>query len=259
MARTRRRKRSLLRIICFLLAFLFTITEVLLNSRIINSNTNDDGFHPTLPVPRKGIERDFIPFGSKISPRPKLTDKFLNRFIIVPEYKLMFCYVEKTGCSMFNHLFRILRLHHPSLADNTKELMYQANDTWYRNTPEHHGLKKSDLEDMLQNPEWTKAVFYRHPLTRYLSAFRSKCEGWDWDGWKRCVDAFGFKKGGFAFVLNALLQNQTRAFNDPHFSPMSRFCGGLDNTLDYYDVVHRLSTNTTPPQIEKCGSLNARV
>ena len=31
------------------------------------------------------------------------TNTLLDRFIVVPEYKLLFCYLEKTGCAMFNH------------------------------------------------------------------------------------------------------------------------------------------------------------
>jgi hypothetical protein len=43
----------------------------------------------------KSLARTFLPNGPKTSPVPKLTDHFLDRFIVVPEYNLLFCYVEK--------------------------------------------------------------------------------------------------------------------------------------------------------------------
>jgi hypothetical protein len=42
------------------------------------------------PSTSKGISRN-IPYGQKTSPLPKLTKQRLNRFIVVPEYNLLFC------------------------------------------------------------------------------------------------------------------------------------------------------------------------
>ena len=36
---------------------------------------------------------------------PNLTDELLDRFIVIPEYKMVFCYSEKVGCTMFNKIF----------------------------------------------------------------------------------------------------------------------------------------------------------
>ena len=95
---------------------------------------------------------------------PKLNDRFLDRFIIIPEYKLMFCYIEKVGCTSFNHLFTSIR---------------KQDWHWFQNSPQALNYTKSDLEWILSNPEWQKAVFYRHPLDRVLSAYKSKCEWTD--------------------------------------------------------------------------------
>jgi hypothetical protein len=107
-------------------------------------------------------------------PEPaKLSNAYLDRFIVIPEYKLLFCYIEKVGCSMFNHLFRMLRMVHPEIS--WKELLYQANGTWFRNTPQHFNLTKDDLAQLLIHPNWTKALFFRAPAPRFLSAYQSKC------------------------------------------------------------------------------------
>lgn len=193
----------------------------------------------------KGIDRDSRPNDMKNLPRPQLTNRLLKRFIIIPEKKLLFCYVEKVGCSMFNHLFRMLRLSLPDISEEEAE--YQANFTWYRNTPWHHGTDKTQLENMLVDPEWTKAVFYRDPVTRFLSAFRSKCERGR-DSTPNCKRAFGDRHASFDHVLNQV-KNGTLPL-DPHFTPASEFCGGLGATLDYYDVVHELKAETAPSHVD---------
>lgn len=194
-----------------------------------------------------GIDRDSLPGGPKTLPRPQLADRLLNRFIVVPEHKLLFCYVEKVGCSMFNHLFRMLRLSLPEVSQNAKEAAFQANFTWYRNTPRHHGLNKTHLESLLANPDWTKAIFYRDPVPRFLSAFRSKCEPGH-DTTPDCQNVFGKRHASFDDVLARMEQGPMP--RNPHFTPASEFCGGLGSTLDYYDVVHELDAETAPKHVE---------
>lgn len=196
------------------------------------------------------IPRTSLAWGPKTSPRPSLSDLLLDRFIVVPEYKLLFCYTEKNACSMFNHLFRMLRLFHPSLKDKPDEAAFQANGTWFRNTPVHHGLERIDLERILQNPEWKKAVFYRDPLARFLSAFRSKCEGGDHDGFRSCKRTFGKRSISFADAISHLDEKGNSVFSDQHFIPMSHFCGSVANNLDYYDFVSEVTPDGSEKDVE---------
>jgi len=183
---------------------------------------------------------------NQISKFDDRTDTFLDRFIVVPEYKLLFCYIEKAGCSMFNHLFRMLRLLHPHLQNDFAEASFQAEKTWKRNNPSHHNLTVDDLETLLQDPEWTKATFYRDPMTRFLSGYRSKCEGSDEKGPRHCKKMFGRKHIGFEKAVKSL---RTRPLTNPHVLPMSYFCGGLANTLGYYDLVEELKVDTVERHI----------
>lgn len=193
--------------------------------------------------------------------RPSLTDTYLDRFIVVPEYKLLFCYTEKVGCSMFNHLFRMLRLLHPNVRTNLHEAKYLASNTWFRNTPSHHNISKSDLEDILINQSWTKAVFFRDPATRFLSAYRSKCVLHE-DARRKnhCSKAFGrpvLPWGSISFdrALFKLSHNTDHVFEDEHFAPAHRFCGGLGSSLHYYDFVHQLRTTTSADDIRRLLSI----
>jgi hypothetical protein len=148
---------------------------------------------------------------------------------------------------MFNHLFRMLRLSLPEVSQNVTEASFQANFTWYRNTPRHHGLKKTQLEDLLVDPSWTKAVFYRDPVTRFLSAYRSKCEAGH-DTTPDCKSVFGKRYVSFDEAL-ARMEKRRMPLN-PHFAPASEFCGGLGSTIDYYDVVHELNSETAPRHVK---------
>lgn len=217
-----------------------------------------------------GLARDsLLPTGPKTHPLPQLSKSSLDRFIVIPEYKLLFCYVDKVGCSMFNDLFRVLRMVHLVLAKNnatnTDELKYQAKQLWFRNTPKHHSLSSSDLERIMINPNWTKAVFFRDPASRFLSAYRSKCGRKDRNGARQCKTVFGSKitsqKGSadaFHEFFHNYQQNNTNnqvhqrfKMSNPHFNPMSKFCGGLNNTLEYYDFVHQLKPSTSVQHIRK--------
>ena len=176
---------------------------------------------------------------------PNLTDSLLDRFIVVPEYKILFCYSEKVGCTMFNQLFRDLRLLNPSIS--REEAKWLARSHWFRNKPQHHNLTKQDLEGLLASPKWTKAVFYRDPVSRFVSAFRSKCGRADGDGDEHCQDAFGQKRIPFSDALDFL--ETADSISNPHFMPISEFCGGIKNNLEYYDFVQELNPKTVGSHI----------
>lgn len=177
----------------------------------------------------------------------------MNRFVVIPEYKLLFCYVEKVGCSMFNDIFRFLRAVHPDVS--TKEKAFQRREMWYRNTPGHHNLTVSDVETLHTDPGWTKAVFFRDPASRFLSAFRSKCmEPIENHGrrcrqmfrlWKRPLDNFTFDDALDAVAADPdIVQHQ-----DPHSMVHANLCGGLQNTLPRYSYVRQLKESTATDTI----------
>ena len=177
-----------------------------------------------------------------------------QRFIIVPEYKFLFCFIEKTGCMMFSELLRVLRLLHPSmkLAYNRKEAEFQAETTWNRNTPRHHGLNRTDLLRLVNDEEWTKAIFFRDPVSRFVSGMKSKCGRADPDGVKHCDLAFGegvikdASVPSFQRALDILDRNTEQVWKNEHWMPMTEFCGGLPTTIHKYDFVNQLNPRTAP-------------
>jgi len=196
------------------------------------------------------------------SEMPNMTDILLERFIIVPEHKLLFCYIEKVACTKFNGLFNAVR-------------GISSKNMWYHNSAHSLGWKKDDLANALVDPEWQKAVFYREPLERFLSAFLSKCAGrHDRDGPAHCKRFFGLPKisathFSHAVASLATLDRGTAAFKqietefDAHFTRQAKFCGGLDRTLQYYDTVVQLTHDTAREEVvkmlEKSGIAPANV
>jgi len=83
-------------------------------------------------------------------------------------------------------------------------------------------------------------------MTRFLSGYRSKCEGSDEKGPRHCKKMFGRKHIGFEKAVKSL---RTRPLTNPHVLPMSYFCGGLANTLGYYDLVEELKVDTVERHI----------
>jgi hypothetical protein len=153
---------------------------------------------------------------------------------------------------MFNLLFRYLRLMHPDMTKEEAEHLLgvppglsESSRNWFKNTPEHHKISKGRLQRILANKQWTKAFFYRDPISRYVSAFRSKCDKFDEDGFWHCREAF--LDGNITFP-KALYQMTQPGINhlsaNPHFASYGTFCGGLDQTLDYYDIVQPLDPKT---------------
>lgn len=175
-----------------------------------------------------------------------LTNELLDRFIVVPEHKLLFCQIENNACTVFNELF--LRVRHEE-SPPPKE-----NDLWSRNSPRLLNMSKTDLEDIMVDQSWHKAVFYREPSERFIAAYDSKClPGHDPDR-VHCRRAFGDKSGvpfEKAVCKLAMLTQERAEMNDVHFMHQHRFCGGLLRTLEYYNTVEQLDHQTVRDKVRR--------
>lgn len=162
----------------------------------------------------------------------------LDRFIIVPEHHLIFCYIEKNGCTSFNRLFMNIR----GQGDESR--------VWFRNSLAKFGMTPADLVPLMTNASWHKALFYRDPLERFVSAYRSKCEGGhDRDGEMHCERAFGSKNASFAEAVQSFVKYGGSLKTDAHFTRQVAFCGGLESTLQHYDTVELLEASTAHDKV----------
>lgn len=231
---------------------------------------------PPLLLISTDIPRDQLPPRNKEGrPKPVLKDRKTNvdwmmysdRLMVIPEYKLLFCYIDKVGCTMMNRIGRMLRFlaysndskSSRSSQSSRDEMIFQAGHNWFRNNPKHHGYSLRDVETLLMDPTWTKAVMFRDPAIRFLSAYRSKCVVGE-DKGTHCKRMFrlegaadSYKKFTFDAALDMLQENpQLVIENDPHVMPATNFCGGLSNgTLSNYDFVHPLTEQTSPTLLRR--------
>jgi hypothetical protein len=180
---------------------------------------------------------------------------------------------------MFQDIWQVLRILHPDVGKAEKQ--FQGAGRFFKNLPEHFGLNKSDLEDLHINPKWTKAVFYRDPATRVLSAFQSKCVRPMENRGRACKNMFelhGFRGkstkaraseirgkshkareknytlGNFSFddALDIVEADPSiLQYTNYHTMLQANSCGGLSNTLRYYDFVDQITESTSPHTIGK--------
>ncbi|KAG5179599.1 hypothetical protein JKP88DRAFT_326070 [Tribonema minus] len=182
---------------------------------------------------------------SQSSSQPSLLDgksNLYNKWIIVPEHKLLFCFIEKVGCKSFNQLFKSLRARY----DPTQA----AAGVWGSNNMTAHNLTEADIDAYVEDPLWHKAVFYREPLVRFLSAFRSKCEPHHDGDRQHCTATFGSEQPPFAAAVDRLSQQQP--ITDAHWRRQIHFCGGLQSKLVHFQTVEQLDAITSRQKCTRC-------
>lgn len=186
--------------------------------------------------------------GTAAVPKPDLWQKF----IVVPEHKLLFCVMEKVAGTDFNDLFRRVRAQYdPAQLQGLP---------WGKNSPQVHGLNKTDLSSMLRNKSWHKAVFYRDPVERFASAWASKCGHADVDGIEHCKKQFNDPDINFTNAIS-WLRRYDAAFESPasapdddfdvHFRRAGDFCGGIATTLQHYDTVEQLDIDSANAKVSR--------
>ena len=173
-------------------------------------------------------------------PKPQ-RDWTMYRLIILPAHRMLFCYIEKVACTSFNSLFN----HIANQTVNRLKNMWLLND-WRR-----HRLRISDLIGYLRNESWHKAVFYRDPVDRFVSAYLSKCvpnKGYSKKGSRHCDDTFGNHSVTFGHAVEVI--GQVDAVGNAHWLQQHQFCGGLKKYLSVYDTVELLEPESVNSKVK---------
>uniref|UniRef100_A0A6T1IFW2 Carbohydrate sulfotransferase n=1 Tax=Alexandrium monilatum TaxID=311494 RepID=A0A6T1IFW2_9DINO len=103
------------------------------------------------------------PFDKHFCPKEAVTVHD-HHAIVLPEYKLSFCFIPKIGSTDFKDLFNTINGVSPLILGFGKE--YSASKA------EHLGVNESEIT---KSNGWKFAVFTRDPALRYLSAFGDTC------------------------------------------------------------------------------------
>ena len=95
---------------------------------------------------------------------------------------------------------------------------------------------------------------YREPLERFLSAYRSKCEGYD--PIENCDRAFHHKIPTFGGAIRRMILRD-EYFGDDHFEQQANYCN-LRQTMPYFNESFQITTATSSQGIRQILR-NARV
>ena len=144
-------------------------------------------------------------------------------------------FLEKNANSALNEIF--------ALIERDERFDIQPSTTFAK---EHnvfnYNLTVRDISILISNSSWNKAIIYREPLSRFLSAYRSKCGGFDSDGYSWCRNAFGSRDVSFEAAVFKMYHFEVE--RDPHFARQSEFCGGLRETLRHYQFKFEMNPST---------------
>lgn len=126
-------------------------------SRSVSTLTDEKPDSITQPHPWVEVEEDDYIFSSHLGAAP----------IVVESHKLIFFYVPKVSCTVWKQLFR-------------RMMGYEDWKTMFPHNTRTNGLlhlnqvNRTYATEIMNSPEWTRAIVVRDPKERFLSAYLDK-------------------------------------------------------------------------------------
>lgn len=133
--------------------------------------------------------------------------------IVLEQFKLLFFTIPKNSCEEFKRLFRRMRglsdwrtrYNHPAVGGQPA--------TTLPHDPARNGLKylydytPERATEIVNDPSWTKAIFIRDPLTRFLSAYLDK------------IVNHPYHNRHLKLTFEEFIGKVEKGFKDPHWNP----------------------------------------
>ncbi|KAG7344952.1 sulfotransferase family protein [Nitzschia inconspicua] len=208
---------------------------------------------------------------NKTIPLP-IYGSFEHHLMFIPEAKLIFCGVPKAGITEWIKFFRFVAGAHDYLS--SPHFKTDRNEFFLSS------LTIEKASELLLDPTWTKAVFFRDPAERLLSAYLDKVvnNGFTQKHFKigitdeyRNNKTMNSSRKTLSFeefvdlvtmpphFVNGTLQDEPpghgiHGHTDPHWRPQSMMCG-LDYLLPNFDFVGNFNyiSQQTKLLLEKVG------
>ena len=155
----------------------------------------------------------------------------ISQYRFAPGAKIMFCWIQKVGCTSFKSLIGGGSLR-PSVI--------------------HKGESYSAaIKRIFEDSTWQKAMFYREPLSRFLSGYLDKCNG---TVRVYCEMVFGSEETTFAEAVEFLRTAADPHKIDGHFRQQSSHCGGVgyqvNDVKKYYQTMELLEPATSREKVQ---------
>ncbi|KAL7569570.1 hypothetical protein ACA910_013936 [Epithemia clementina (nom. ined.)] len=167
---------------------------------------------------------------------------------VLEEYKLVFFTTPKVGCTTWKLLFRKMTLGKDINDDNFMTMIDHVVSPKMVHDPNHNQLKRlgdytlDEATHMMTSPKWTRALFVRDPLERFVSAYLDKGVSQSHMENTCCHknnddQQDNNQKGGWAFIsaaaasswcVDQINESAQAAFailkncSDPHWMPQSK-------------------------------------
>ena len=145
---------------------------------------------------------------------------WFDRVVTFPEKRIIVCGIEKNGVTELNQL--AAAIHNDTM------------ESWFKYSPQSNGIKFTTFLRLLKFKSWRKALIYRDPMERFLSAYNSKCLKRDIDGYLHCHRFFNLTDDEVS--LRAVAERLPRDGHlNPHWARQGAFCGNTfaSNWGDY--------------------------
>jgi Sulfotransferase family len=141
--------------------------------------------------------------------------------IVIPEFQLIFFTQAKIGCTVWKQLFRRMMGLPDWAAENCCDLL-----PW---NPRQNGLTylyhydRNVASSMLRDDNWTKAIFVRDPVERFVSAWLDKAVRNDSFLQTHCCDRYQLEEQQCidARTSMAAFIQLVRVCDNPHWRPQS--------------------------------------
>lgn len=167
-------------------------------------------------------------------------NKMLERLAVFPDHNFAFCLIAKVGSNALAEVIEDIPLSRGANQAAIDPVMRGYS----MHSPAVYGYGAKEISDIYHNTSWTKAVFYREPISRFISGYRSKCEVGEND-FAHCREEFGIKNASFDVAIRRFLSANINPLHDEHFIRQADFCGGLRANLKYFNEVHELEIHST--------------
>ena len=211
-----------------------------------------EGFHTLAVKPPPAEQADCglpLPNGGVLP-----TSELLDHFVIIPSSRVVLCTIDKKANTLLVYLAAALAGHDSSDFQQLDQMRDHTHTAMRYRAESRFDQRLQDAMDPRNH--WRRAVVWRDPIERFVSAYLDKCDcdpHANDDGHQgqergtcgdyNCHTALGGLDRHRHWSIDEIAERvvaraQSHLLTNAHWLPQSRFCGGLGATWQSYtDVI----------------------
>jgi len=148
---------------------------------------------------------------------------------LIPHKKIAMCVPSKNGCALVSAATSFL---------NNKSISWESS--WAKS----FGYDKERvINEIYNDPKWTKVFVYRDPEERFLSVFKSKCMQEDMGYANECARIFGQRVSSIENATSIMKKRSLQENSDRHISIQKDFCYNFYKHKEKFQFIVRFDRN----------------